>query len=71
MGHQGTTANLGDGATVQPVEVEEAGREDGGEDEGDTVRGEQVKEVTHGVYPSSLRFYQRIARIKFPLWCIV
>ena len=50
MGHQGTTANLGD---VQPVEVEEAGREDGGEDEGDTVRGEQVKEVTHGVYPSS------------------
>ena len=41
--------NLGGGATVQPEEEAESDWEDQGEDEGETVRGEQEGEVAHGV----------------------
>ena len=40
---------FGDGATVQSEEEEEPGRKDGGEDDGETARGEQVEEVIHKV----------------------
>ena len=43
------TTNLGNGATVQPEEEEESDWDDQGEDEGETVRGEQEGEVAHGV----------------------
>ena len=43
------TTNLGDGATGQLGEEKESYWEDQGKDKGETDRGEQEGDVTHGV----------------------